>query len=126
VSVAMKKIDGISDAEVSLSKGTATIQLNPGNQVRLEQIRKAVEDSGVTPKEATIKMRGELGFESGHFTVKVLATNESFDVDAIPSTPDKSEQALKQFIGQELNFVVFIPPAKGKTQRGVTIKDFWK
>ena len=122
----MKKIDGVADAEVSLSKGMATIKLNPGNKVRFEQVRKAVENSGVTPKEATVKMSGELGFDNARFTVKVLETAESFAVAAIASTPEKSEQVLRQSIGQRLNFVVVIPPAKGNAQPAITIKDFWK
>jgi hypothetical protein len=122
----MKKISGVADAEVSLSKGMATIKLNPGNKVRFEQVRKAVENSGVTPKEATVKMSGELGFDNARFTVKVPETAESFEVAAIASTPEKSEQVLRQSIGQRLNFVVVIPPVKGNVQRAITIKDFWK
>ena len=122
----MKKIDGVADAEVSLTKGLATIKLNPGNKVRFEQVRKAVESRGVTPKDATVKLSGQLGFDNGRFRVAVAGTNESFEVATIASTPDKSEQALKQFIDQQLSFVVIIPAIEGKAQPAITIKDFWK
>ena len=124
--VAIKKLEGVADVNVSLSKGIGTIQLKPGNKVTLGEIRKGVEGAGVTPKEATAKLTGQLDQQNGTLRIKVPETNELFEIASVQTAPQKSEEVLKQMVGQQLKFVIVIPEAKGGTQPPITIRDFWK
>jgi copper chaperone CopZ len=84
VSVALKKIEGVESAKISLNDGRARIALQPGNSVRLEQIRKAVNEQGFTPKEARVKALGDLTSAGGQFQFKVSGSKETFPVMAAP------------------------------------------
>jgi len=50
----LKKMDGVKKVKVSLNKGTAIIDLKPGNEVTIEQIKEIVRRNGFTPKETRI------------------------------------------------------------------------
>lgn len=83
----MKKMEGVESAEVSLNEGRARIVLKPGNPVRLEQVRKAVNEQGFTPKEARIKAVGELTTTNGRLQFKVSGSNEVFPMAEAPHAP---------------------------------------
>jgi copper chaperone CopZ len=50
----LKKLKGVKDVTVSLNKGTAIVELKPGNKVTVEDIKKIVRKNGFTPKETKI------------------------------------------------------------------------
>lgn len=50
----LKKLPGVKTVSVSLNRGTATIELKPGNQVTVEDIKAVVRKNGFTPKETKI------------------------------------------------------------------------
>lgn len=50
----LKKLPGIKDVSVSLNKGTATIELKPGNKVTVAEIKDVVRKNGFTLKETKI------------------------------------------------------------------------
>jgi copper chaperone CopZ len=60
VSVAIKKIPGVASVEVTLKRGHAEVQLQPGNGVRIEQLWEAVRKQGLTPKATGVVVRGTL------------------------------------------------------------------
>lgn len=76
----MKKVQGVESVKVSLNEGRAMIVLKPGNSVRLEQIRKAVEEQGFTPKDAKVKAVGDLTGTSGKLQFTVTGSREVFPV----------------------------------------------
>ena len=112
--------------EVSLTKGVATIELQPGNRIGLDQIRKAVESKGLNPKDATVKAVGRLTSNGEHFTIQIEETKESFEIASIQTSPQKSKEALKTLATQRIHFVALIPSMDRKTQPGIIVKDFWK
>lgn len=91
MSVAVKKIEGVESAKVSLNEGRASIVLRPGNSVRLEQIRKVVNDQGFTPKEARVKAVGGLTMTNGRLQFKVSGSKEVFPVMETPHAPWRKE-----------------------------------
>ena len=91
MSVAVKKIEGVESVKVSLNEGRATIVLKPGNTVRLDQIRKAVEEQGFTPKDAKVKAIGNLSGPNGHLQFTVSGSNEVFPVRETPHAPWRHE-----------------------------------
>lgn len=84
MSVAVKKLEGVESAKVSLNEGRATIKLKPGNSIRLEQIRKVVNEQGFTPKDAKVRAVGDLTGTDGRLQFKVGGSNEVFPVMETP------------------------------------------
>ena len=84
MSVAVKKIPGVESVKVSLNEGRAVIVLKPGNSVRLEQIRTVINEQGFTPKDAKIKVIGDLTEADGHLRLKVSGNNDVFLVLETP------------------------------------------
>lgn len=77
----MKKVPGVESVKVSLSEGMAHIQLAAGNAVSLEQLRKAVNEQGFTPKEATVIVAGDVVTRGKETLFKVNGSNDSFELD---------------------------------------------
>jgi copper chaperone CopZ len=46
----LKKIAGVKEVTVSLNKGTATLELKPGNKVTVKKIKEVIRVNGFTPK----------------------------------------------------------------------------
>ncbi len=83
----MKKIKGVESAKASLNEGRVRVVLKPGNSVRLEQIRKAVNEQGFTPKDARVKAVGDLIATDGRLQFKISGNNEVFPVMETPHAP---------------------------------------
>lgn len=60
MSAAIRKIEGVAGVDVSLSGKFADVTLKPGNRVDPERIRQATRESGFSPKEADVKVAGQL------------------------------------------------------------------
>ena len=108
MSVAIKKIPGVENVNVSLNKGLVSIALAAGNTVKMEQIRKAILDDAFQPKDAKVTAIGELLAQNGKLMFRVAGTNETFPV---ASTPHPSWQ---KDLGRELTINgVISAPATG-------------
>ena len=60
VRVALKSVSGVDSVVVSLNKGSATVTLNPGNTVTIEQLQHAITKNGFTTKQSTVEVTGTL------------------------------------------------------------------
>lgn len=127
--MAIKKIDGVNDVQVSLNQGTASIQLKPGNKVQLQQIRQVVESKGFTPKDATVHLTGQLISENDHLSIKVPESNEVFSLK-LATGAKKSEKELKTFLNQKVHVQGTIPPqvkdAKTQSLPVILVLDLWQ
>lgn len=63
----INKMEGVSTASVSLNDGLLTAALTNENTLTLKQIRKAVTESGFSPKKAEVKVSGTLQKEDGQY-----------------------------------------------------------
>jgi copper chaperone CopZ len=79
VSVSIHRLAGVSSVEVSLKTGTLKIDLNPGNTLKMSDLRNRIRENGFRPMEATVTAVGR--FKDSRF--EVLGTGESYDV-AVP------------------------------------------
>ena len=95
VDVALKKVSGVEQSEVSLNKSLITMKLKPGNTLSIPQLWKLIRDKGYTPKETIISARGDLFNGPGGLQLKVSGTN---DVLTLASDP-KSAGAWAAAIG---------------------------
>lgn len=84
MSVAIKKMPGVTSAEASLKQGSAHIELKPGNTVRLEDIAQKVRDNGFNPKDAVVSVKGELVRKDGKLRLMVLGSNDLYDLTPGP------------------------------------------
>lgn len=85
----VKKIDGVSEVKVSLKTGMATVKFAPSNQVKIEQVRKAVESNGFAPRAAEIRAVGTL-VASGEGLLLVIG--ESADTLSLVDGPKGAGQ----------------------------------
>lgn len=70
----IKQIDGVQSASVSLNDGLLTTNLTKDNQLTLQRIRKAVEESGFKAKEANITVKGTVTQDkSGKLILETIA-----------------------------------------------------
>lgn len=65
VQKSLEKLDGVSNATISLNAGTARVQFAGDNSVSLEQIHEAIRENGFTPKEAQLAVEGKLSRREG-------------------------------------------------------------
>ncbi len=84
MSVSIKKIPGVRSVNVNLNSGLVSIQLAPGNRVRIGQIRKSILNDGFTPKDAKVVVAGELVSRNGKLQFRVAGTNDAFPVAVTP------------------------------------------
>jgi copper chaperone CopZ len=83
VGVAIKKIEGVKSVEVSLNKGLARVYMKTDNKITLEDLRKAIETRGFTPKEAKVKVKGKVVQEDGEHQLQVTGTREKFKIKCV-------------------------------------------
>ncbi len=104
----MKKVPGVESIKVSLSEGMAHIQLAPGNTVSLEQLRKAVNEQGFTPKEATVVVSGNLVLNGKQTVFKVSGSSDIYEIDPTRAAKMKDKNAVT------LKGLVTLPAVNGK------------
>src|SRR5438045_7464247 len=56
----------------------ATINMKPGNVVRMEQLQHAITKNGFTPKQANVVVIGTLILSNGRPSVRVTGSGETF------------------------------------------------
>ncbi|MFQ5846938.1 MAG: hypothetical protein ACE5IQ_04595 [Candidatus Methylomirabilales bacterium] len=82
--------------KASLKKARADIQLKEGQPLKVEELRKAVVDSGFTPTWIRFEAVGQLTTRDGSPAFKVKGTDQ-----VIPLVSDEKLEALKKAAGQE-------------------------
>lgn len=78
----IKNIDGVQSATVSLNDGLLTANLAKENQLTLQRIRKAVEESGFKAKEANITVTGTVTKNESGSLVLETGAGEHFILQA--------------------------------------------
>ena len=121
MSVAIKKIDGVESVNVSLNQGRASIVLKSGNSVRLEQVTQAVKNNGFTPREARVKVRGQVMVTDGKPKFKVHRTNEVYDL-VTDAAHANLHGDLAKHTGKDVVVDGIIPaPSKGNGQNVIQV-----
>ena len=60
VRVAVEKLPGVTEAEVSLEDGRVVVRLEPANELSVIDIREAIRNQGFSPREAEVRVSGRL------------------------------------------------------------------
>ncbi|MCW9706249.1 heavy-metal-associated domain-containing protein [Fodinibius salsisoli] len=78
----INQIAGVQSASVSLNEGLLTATLSKENQLTLQRIRKAVEESGFKAKEANITVTGTVTKNESGSLVLETGAGERFILEA--------------------------------------------
>lgn len=62
---------GVESVSIDKQKSAVILKLKPGNKVRLTQVRDFVQQSGFTPKDAQVVVRGVPEVEQGNTSLKI-------------------------------------------------------
>ena len=106
MSVALKKIEGIEDAKVSLNEGRADLELKRGNRATLDQIRDAIRRNGFTPKGADIAVAGTLVLSEQRLALHVSGSDVVYLLWDAPSAPGKVAELGDAALGRKVTQVV--------------------
>ncbi|MEX2152543.1 MAG: cation transporter [Gemmatimonadaceae bacterium] len=101
VRVALRKIEGVESADVSLKQGVATVRFKPDNRIAVDQIRDVVRSNGFTPKAAEVRIRGSVIEEKGELLLAVPGRDQVYHLGRDPNAPAAIER-LRQVAGREV------------------------
>ena len=73
--VAVRKVDGVETADVSLERGVVDVRLRPGNQLTLARLRQLIKHNGFNPGDATVSVNGQLAQSETSPTLAVSGTD---------------------------------------------------
>ena len=130
MSVALKKIDGIEDAKVSLNEGRADLELERGNRTTLVQIREAIRRNGFTPKGADITVSGTVVLSERRLALQVGGSDALYLLWDAPSATGKVAELGNAALGRKITEVIVeghVPeqaPASGAPRSVVLVKTF--
>ena len=96
MSVALQKIEGVENVDVSLNEGSATIKLKSHNKVTVEQVREVIRKNGFTPKDTRVRVAGKLIERNGKPALEV----SGLDQVLLLSGPREKFVGLDQRTGQ--------------------------
>lgn len=109
--------------DVSLNEGLAKIQLEPGNTVTVDQLRKLVENNGFTPKEAHVAVGGKVTSRADTLHLEVSGLDRSYQLSLAPESKKSKEQLAAQ-VNRTLLIQGIIPDPKQEKGRVLKVLDF--
>ncbi|MGI9037702.1 MAG: heavy-metal-associated domain-containing protein [Gemmatimonadota bacterium] len=102
--VAVEKLPGVTEAEVSLESGLVAIQLSPVNEVSIADVREAIRNQGFSPRAAAVRVAG-LVEQAPYGVVLRVHEAEAYPVTASAEMQDR----LRKLIGEEVLLLGDIP-----------------
>ena len=113
--VALKGVNGVESAEVSLNKGLATVTLKDGNTVTMKQLQTAITRNGYSTKQSVVTAIGQLSLKDNRWQLRVSGSNEEFTL-----TPDgNTKPPDSNLAGKDVTVVGTLPQltsGKGQTE----------
>jgi hypothetical protein len=80
VRVAMQKVPGVASVRVSLNEGLTVLDLKPGNDVTLSNLRRVIRNNGFVTKEAQVVAVGAVSTTGAAVVFEVSGTRERFSL----------------------------------------------
>ena len=84
--VALKNINGVEDVNVSLSKGEAVATFVRGNNVRYEQLLRAIEKNGFVVKGTKVVADGVMVSNGGALELQISGSNQRLKLEPANSS----------------------------------------
>jgi hypothetical protein len=72
----MQKVTGIASVRVSLNEGLTVLDLKPGNDVTLANLRQVIRNNGFVTKEAQVSVVGDVSTSGSQLSLEVKGSRE--------------------------------------------------
>ena len=82
MSVALKKLDGVESADVSLNEGRVSVQFASENAVTINQLRRTIRDQGFSPKDAILTVSAVIEMRDGVLVAVVPGSGAAYTLTA--------------------------------------------
>ena len=105
----MKKIDGVSEVKVSLKTGLATVKFASSNQVKIAQIRRAVESNGFAPRAAEIRATGTLVASGDALLLAIAGSGDTLALADGPTAAGQMALLKRRTPGQRVTITGQLP-----------------
>ena len=76
----MQNVTGVVSVRVSLNEGLTVLDLKPGNEVTLAQLRQVIRNNGFVTRQAQVIAVGAVSTTSGAVVFEVRGSRERFAV----------------------------------------------
>lgn len=93
----MERLDGVKTVELRLNRGTATLELEPKNEVTLHAIRDSIRRGGFSPQHAFVKVAGVITLDDDGSRILTFGTNERYRLIAADETDEEAAEDDEQF-----------------------------
>ena len=111
VNVALRKVNGVESADVSLNRALAVVKLKPGNKVGIAQLIKLIQEKGYTIKAAIISVRGTPLRLQNRWMLKVTESEELLELVPGSLGPGPYDE-LSRRVGQTVTVQGSVTPPK--------------
>lgn len=81
VRVAVEKLPGVTEAEVSLEEGLVRIRFDATSEAGVVDIRQAIENQGFSPREADVRVAGRLEEAGDRLALRVPGPTPPYVLD---------------------------------------------
>lgn len=85
---------GVESVTVDRAAGMVTVKLAPDNKVRLDQVRDFVQQSGFTPKDAHVRVRGAVASQDGGWVLRLPETGQTYRLKLTANQPPAEGKAV--------------------------------
>ena len=109
----MEKIDGVTEVKVSLNEGTVVLRLAPTNRVTIERIREEIRSNGFAPKQAEVRITGQVMARGDSLVLVVAETNETYVLEDASTAQGRRAEIRRTRLGMK-TVVSGVVPESGK------------
>jgi copper chaperone CopZ len=89
----LKRIEAVEDLKILVNAGLAEFKIKEGKSIDVDEIKKAVKDSGFTPRDIVVTIKGRIEEADGQMTLRVDNVSDIFIL--------KDNKMLKDIITSE-------------------------
>ena len=114
----MEKIDGVTSVAVSLNEGTVTLGFAPDNRVSLERIRETIRSNGFTPREAELRVTGQIVVRGDSLVLAVQQTGDSFVLEDAPDAVGRTADIRRNRAGATITVSGQVPAEDPQSRSG--------
>ncbi|HUG95143.1 MAG TPA: heavy-metal-associated domain-containing protein [Pleomorphomonadaceae bacterium] len=122
VRVAIKKVQGVDNVDVSLNHGLAEVTFKPGNRATVEQVREIVRRNGFTPKGAEVRVAGRVARQDGRSVLAVTGTDVVYTLAEHPEAKGKLSELEQSAKDQPAVVSGYVPESQPNAEAPFTLQ----
>jgi hypothetical protein len=113
----MQKVDGVTEARVSLNEGMLTLKLAPANRVSVAGVRSTIRANGFTPKDAEVRVVGRVVARGDALALVVTGSNEEFLLEEDPRARGLVAEARRSHLDRQVVLTGVVPESPKRVSR---------